>query len=64
MKIQFKMMLDKESADRLANLARRFNRRSGQAVAEEVIQTYLPIWIEANLKYRPIPAEHVTEVAA
>lgn len=43
-KPQFKMYLDQDLIDKLDALAARTGRRSGQAVAEEVIDIYLPAW--------------------
>lgn len=41
---QFKMTPDKEFVERLEALAKRTGRRSPQALAEEIIEIYLPVW--------------------
>lgn len=45
---QFKMYLPEETVTSLDDAARRFNRRSGQQVAEEILTTYLPFWEQAE----------------
>jgi hypothetical protein len=44
-KKQFKMYLDDELVERLRQVAERLGKGSGQEVAEEVISTYLQLWI-------------------
>lgn len=45
---QFKMYLPEEQVASLEEVARRFNRRSGQQVAEEILMTYLFFWEQAE----------------
>lgn len=45
---QFKMYLPEDTVAALDSAAERFNRRSGQQVAEEVITSYLSFWEQAE----------------
>ncbi len=47
-KIQFKMMLPNELVERLDLLAKKSGKRSGQEVVMELIDVYLPVWINVN----------------
>lgn len=45
---QFKLRIPDELIAALVTAARNHNRRSAQQVAEEIIQTYLPFWEQAE----------------
>jgi hypothetical protein len=47
-KKQFKMYLEEDLFERLKQAAEKIGKSSGQEVAEEIICTYFPVWLNVN----------------
>lgn len=47
-KKQFKMTLNEDIVDRLTTASEKFSRGSPQLVVEELIEIFLPTWVEMN----------------
>src|SRR5262245_890487 len=56
---QFKLRVDSEFLAQLLEMAKRYNRRSAQEVAMEVLEQYLTLWAEGAEKQKQALADHM-----